>query len=127
MTRFDDEAARIRAEAARQLEAIQNAPIRQHRGPRTVGPTDDTSRLIAKRIRALRTERGWSLAEFGQRISAIAENWMPTATALSKIETSQRAVSVPELAAICEVLDVQLPTVIRPGRICPTCEQEIPE
>lgn len=130
-TEFEPEAARIRADAARQLDAIQNPteppPGPRQRGPRTIGPTDDTSRLIAKRIRALRTERGWSLAEFAFRVSEVAENWLPSGTQMSKIETSQRAVSVPELAAICLVLDVRLPDIARAGRICPTCEQEIPE
>jgi len=122
--RFAPEAERIRAEATRQLEAIRNPPPHR-KGPDMPPVTDTTSKLLAFRIRKVRLELGLTLSQLGEAIGANGE-WHPSQSQLSQIETSKRAVSVPELRAIAEALGRPVDWFVREGGLCDACGQELP-
>lgn len=103
----------IRADAARQLSDLNTPPVSD--------PTAEPStKLIASRLRALRSARGWSLARAGAEIAIL------NGQTLGRLERADRALTVPELFAIANAYDVPVPQLVKIGEICPTCEQELP-
>jgi hypothetical protein len=124
---FEPEAKRIRAEAARQLTEIRtrNEP---RKAPDMPNITDPTSRLLAHRIRKIRTASGWTLSDFAINISNVsAESWSPSNSQLSAVETCKRALSIPELNAIAEVFNTTPGDLMRKGALCELCGQELPQ
>lgn len=85
--------------------------------------TDPTSRLLAARIRARRRELDLSLTDVAARMIADGRQLAPAL--LGRIENCTRAVSVPELNAIAEALDVVPEHLMRAGELCGSCGQEI--
>lgn len=85
--------------------------------------TDPTSRLLAARLRALRTERGLSLVALAAQLPMDGPNL--TAALLGRIENRTRAASVPELGAIACALGVDVEHLTRAGELCGSCGQEI--
>lgn len=85
--------------------------------------TDPTSRLLAARIRARRRELELSLTDVSTRMVADGRSFAPAL--LGRIENGTRAVSVPELNAIADALDVVPEYLMRAGELCASCGQEI--
>jgi transcriptional regulator with XRE-family HTH domain len=91
----------------------------------TPPPTADET-LIAHRIREWRRNTyDWTLQHFAEQLADAGISL--SASQLGKIETGKRALSLPELIAICRVFAVDLNHLTRPGRLCASCGQEIPE
>jgi hypothetical protein len=123
--RFEPEAARIRAEAAELLDQITNPNRPPRRTPDMPPITDTTSRLAASRAKKLRTNLGLTLAQLADMLSTHTD-WSPSVSQLSNIERCQRSLSLPELAALANVLDTTVDHLIRHGEICEACGQELP-
>jgi hypothetical protein len=89
--------------------------------------TDPASRLIAYRIKKLRTDTyAWTLQELAANIAALG-GWAPSVSQLSLIERCQRAVSIPELSAIAEAIGSSVEYFTAKGSICEACGQETPK
>jgi transcriptional regulator with XRE-family HTH domain len=84
-------------------------------------PAATRAALVAARIRALRTARGWTQAELAR---AVPEANL-SGSQISKIESGRRTVDVDELAALAEALTTTLEHLVRAGIVCGTCGQEI--
>jgi hypothetical protein len=85
--------------------------------------TDPTSRLIAARMRAYRTETlGWSLAETAARLP---ESSKLNAPLIGRIENCTRPASIPELADLCTALGCVFDWLTRACELCTSCGQEI--
>jgi transcriptional regulator with XRE-family HTH domain len=82
--------------------------------------TSTRAQLVAARIRTARTGRGWTLRDLSERLDHSL-----SVGQLSKIETSQRGLSIDELAAIANELSITPEYLMRAGDLCPTCHQEI--
>lgn len=77
---------------------------------RPAGPSDLAAR-VAQRVRALREERGWTIAELGDRARMAAPN-------LSRVESGRHVPAATTLVRLAEALGVPLArlTAARPGR-----------
>ncbi len=89
--------------------------------------TPDIEELIALRVRQTRTAAGMTLADLARRIvSDDLFNISITADQLSKLENRRRGLSVTELAALAQALNVDPAELMRPGVVCGSCGQEMP-
>lgn len=84
--------------------------------------TDPTSRLLAARIRALRTDREWTLTQLAGQLPIAGPKL--TGPLLGRIENGTRAASVPEVGAIADAFGIVPDYLMRAGSICETCGQE---
>lgn len=116
--KFEPEAALIRAEAVRQLTEIHNPKPKATTMPKI---TDPTSLLLARRIRALRADRGWTLAELAVNVEIM------NVQTLSRIERGERAVTIPELVELAGAFGIVPEYLMRKGALCEACGQELPE
>jgi len=73
---------------------------------------DPITRLVASRVRALRTERGMSGAALGAAVHALGlHSWV--ASTVGKLETMRReALTIREVIALAVALDVPLPWLL---------------
>jgi len=71
---------------------------------------DDVNRYVQENVRALRTERGWRLADLSERLQA-AGRPMAIST-LSKLERGERSVDAADLVALTEALEVPISRLI---------------
>jgi transcriptional regulator with XRE-family HTH domain len=87
--------------------------------------TDTASKLVALRIKRLRTDSwNWTLAELAEKITE-AGGWSPSVSQLSLIERGQRPVSLPELSAIAEAFSSSVEYFTATGSVCEACGQEL--
>jgi transcriptional regulator with XRE-family HTH domain len=85
---------------------------------------DARGRLTAQRIRAARLAYGWTLAELRERLP---ESSALSISSLSRIELAQRTLDLSDLGAIADALGISAAVLMRDGKLCETCGQEIPE
>jgi transcriptional regulator with XRE-family HTH domain len=83
-------------------QRTRRAPHRYDRG----------SAWVAANTRRLRTEAGLSLSEVAARMGAL--EWPMNPSQLSKIETGRRTITVDDLLALAEALQVGPATLLAP-------------
>jgi transcriptional regulator with XRE-family HTH domain len=94
-----------------------------NREPKRKSPTAVTNRLVA-RARAFRIARRWTQSDLAERLSAL--DWpLTTATAISKMESGLRLVSVDEAFVLAEAFGVTVEMLLSPTG-CDTCDDAPP-
>jgi transcriptional regulator with XRE-family HTH domain len=70
-----------------------------------LGPTRKERQLLAARLRVAREAAGLTQAELGERLSK-------PQTFISKIELGERSISLLEAKKICEILDIEITSLL---------------
>jgi len=78
--------------------------------------------LVAARLRALRTARGWTQTELSRALAGSPTEL--TASQISKLEAGTRRIDLDELANLANALTTTVEHLVRPGQLCASCGQE---
>lgn len=91
------------------------------RRPATLGPA---TAAVARKVRTLRTARGWSLRTVAERTQQI----VPTmgADAINKLELGVRQITVEDLSALATVFGITAAALLEPEGGCSACAGKPP-